>query len=62
VPPVLTNLRPDARVVSIGLVEVEAGWAATGDVGAAPYDIVWLTPRAKPEGFDYCAQFNAHRG
>ncbi len=62
VPPVLERLRPDARVLSLGLVEVEEEWASPADAGPLPYDLAWFTPRAEAEDFDYCARFSADRG
>ncbi len=42
VPWYLARLRPAARIVSLGLIEV----AADGAFGELPYDYVWFTPRA----------------
>ncbi len=60
VPPVLARLRPNATVVSLGLVEVEPDW--TEVPADLPFDYVWLTARAKPVEFDYCADLNPWRG
>ena len=62
VPPVLERLRPDARTVALGLIEVEAAWIAPADAGELPYDLVWFTPRAEAEDFDYCEAFASDRG
>lgn len=60
VPPVLARLRPEAQVVSIGLIEVHPDWAAPPTVPMA-FDYVWFTPRAKPVDHDYCAAFGSSR-
>jgi uncharacterized iron-regulated protein len=60
VPVVLERLRPEATVLSIGLIEVEPDWSEPPT--DLPYDYVWLTPRAKPADFDYCDQLAPSRG
>jgi uncharacterized iron-regulated protein len=52
VPYYLQRLAPDARVVSIGLREVDERLTALPI--ALPYDYVWFTPRRQPFGFDPC--------
>ncbi len=54
VPRVLATLRPDATVVSLGLIEVHGDLEEATD-GDWPYDFVWFTPRANPVDHDYCA-------
>lgn len=48
----LRRLAPDAEILSIGFIEVEAGKTQPaqygelyGEAGAPPFDIVWFTPR-----------------
>jgi uncharacterized iron-regulated protein len=61
VPLYLAARRPGTRVLSVGLVEVDAGKTApmqyeTDRIGAdVPYDIIWFTPRA--ERPDPCLAF-----
>jgi uncharacterized iron-regulated protein len=50
VPAHLRALSPNARIVSVAFVEVQADVRAPG---SAPYDYVWYTPRASDE--DPCA-------
>jgi uncharacterized iron-regulated protein len=61
VPVVLARLRPAARTLSLGLVEVEPGWNGVPDEDF-PHDFVWFTPRAHAPDYDYCARFNENRG
>ncbi|MGF1562588.1 MAG: ChaN family lipoprotein [Geminicoccaceae bacterium] len=58
VPAYLETLAPGADVVSLGLVEVSQDWQQVPDFGAV-YDYVWLTARARPETYDYCADMAA---
>jgi uncharacterized iron-regulated protein len=51
VPWYLAQLRPAARIVSIGLIEVEDDLDDAGD--DLPYDYVWFTPRV--DDADPCA-------
>lgn len=55
VPLYLASIAPDATVVSIGLIEVDA------NLGEPPFDLpfdyVWFTPRRKPLGFDPCEAY-----
>jgi uncharacterized iron-regulated protein len=56
VPWYLAQLRPDAKIVSVGLIEVGAGPdddAEGGAQDALPYDYVWFTPRVDDQ--DPCA-------
>ncbi|MEO1017931.1 MAG: ChaN family lipoprotein [Pseudomonadota bacterium] len=53
VPWYLDHLRPDDRVLSIGLVEVDADIETR--LGDMPFDYVWLTPRA--DDVDPCEAF-----
>jgi len=61
VPWYLRRAAPDARVVSVGLLEVVAGesdpaaYARTFGVEHLPFDFVWFTPRA--DELDPCAEF-----
>ncbi len=55
VPHYLGRLKPDARVVSIALREVDERLTALPvDL---PYDFVWFTPRRQPMGFDPCEAY-----
>lgn len=56
VPVKLARLRPEATVVSLGLIEVRAAWTDVPDE-VFDHDYVWFTPRAQPEDHDYCAGF-----
>lgn len=56
--------RPSTRMLSIGLVEVIPGnispgtYATETATGAAPYDVIWFSPRLERSGrFDPCAGF-----
>jgi len=53
VPERLRQIAPGLRVVSLGLVETEAGTTDPA-ASAAPFDVVWFTGRAERE--DPCAQ------
>ena len=44
VPWYLARMRPDARIVSVGLIEVAAGRRRPAEL---PFDYVWFTPRAE---------------
>lgn len=60
VPIYLARLAPQARVLSVGLVEVQAGANAPGDypaVAEGQFDLVWFTPRF--ERPDPCAALSA---
>ena len=57
----LRRFEPEARIVSLGLVEVieaanqPAAYAERFGVDVIPFDFVWFTPVADPE--DPCARF-----
>lgn len=58
VPLAIRWLQPDARIFSVGLIEVDPGNrdpAAYGGSGGLSYDAVWFTARAKGGG-DPCAE------
>lgn len=58
VPSYLERLDPGGAVASIGLIEVESAWETPPDL-ASRFDYVLLTPRAKAEDHDYCAEMRA---
>jgi uncharacterized iron-regulated protein len=64
VPARLRAARPDAKILSIGFVEVDASkttpdsYAARFGAVRLPFDFVWFTPRAKDD--DPCAGFHIH--
>jgi uncharacterized iron-regulated protein len=69
VPVTVASLEPQARIVTMALVEVEdgetdpAGYASNFVAAAFPFDFVWFTPRANNR--DYCAslreRFKGHK-
>jgi uncharacterized iron-regulated protein len=63
VPVHIRHQRPEARVISVGFVEVERGqdspleYASRYGAPSLPFDFVWFTPRASDD--DPCARFVA---